>query len=275
MRNGIVLDPTSEGSQAKGHLLLNPAQELTHNLIGIATVLMDFRAGMATAQAVHTQADARTVNCVSGSLQTDGCPGTTCAGNGKYPLLLGIQIDHGSALEHGNINGIGTQQAHFLVHGDNYFQRRMGNGFVRQQSHSKGNCNSVIAAQGRTLCEDRHLIMGDIQSLGSHVQLAVRVLIADHIHVSLKNHRCMVFHTTGAISKQNHIVYFILNVLQALLFGKRDQIVTDHFGIPGAMGNRAQLFKITKYGLGLQPGQLYCFHNTYLLIESGFILAQR
>ena len=46
-----------------------------------------------------------------------------------------------------------------------------------------------------------------------------------------------------------------------LLLRKGNQVVADLFCIAGAMGNTAQLFKITKYGLRLKPGQFYCIHR--------------
>ena len=61
----------------------------------------------------------------------------------------------------------------------------MGNGVVRQQRQSVGNGNAVIAAEGGAFGEHKLIVMSDIQPLLLHVQRAVHVLFAHHIHVPL------------------------------------------------------------------------------------------
>ena len=73
----------------------------------------------------------------------------------------------------------------------------------------------------------------------------------------------MVLHAAGALREEDHVVGFVLNISQPLLPGKGHQVVGNTLGIPGAMGDRADLFKISKYGRGLQTRKLHRFHKLH------------
>ena len=76
----------------------------------------------------------------------------------------------------------------------------------------------------------------------------------------------------GALTEEDHIIIFILNILQVMFLGKRNQVIGNHLGIPGTVGNGTDLFKITKYVGRLQAGQLDCFHMNALLCIIYFII---
>ena len=107
--------------------------------------------------------------------------------------------------------------------------------------------------------------MCHIQALLGHVDGTVGILFADHVHVSLQNHRLVVFHAAGAVCKQDHIVQGILHIAQVVFPGKGHQIVADLLGVAGTMGHGADLLKIAKHCLRLQPGQFFGFHTISLL----------
>ena len=230
--NGIVLGTAGQSSQAQGHQFLNPGHEFAHNLVGVGPVLVNFRTGMTALQTVNHQPDAGAVNSPPFHRQRNGGSCTAGTGDGEHALPFRIHIHQTAAAERGQIDGICSQQTDFLIGGNNHFQRRMGDGGIGQHSQSHCHRDTVIGAQGCTLGEHHFVIMGNIQALSGHVNVAVGILLTDHIHMALKHYRQMVLHTAGTIGKKDDVVRFILNIFKAMFLRKRHQIIGNHFGIP-------------------------------------------
>ena len=210
--DGIILGTAGKRSQTQGHQRLDSAHEFAHDLVGIGPVLVDLHTGMAALQPVHHQPDAGAVDAPPFLRQIDGCPGAAGAGNGEDAFILRVQIDEGSALQHGKINSGSTQHTHLFVGGDDHFQRRMGNGGVVQQCQRISNGNAVVTAQGSTLGEDTAAVMGHIQTLHSHINGAGCILFADHIHMTLEDHGRMVPIAAGTFLENDDVIHFILNI---------------------------------------------------------------
>ena len=136
----------------------------------------------------------------------------------------------------------------------------MGDGFIGQQCHGIGNGNAVVAAQGGTLGKDILTVVVDIQTLGCHVDGAVGILLADHVHMALDDHRLVVFVAGGGIAEEQYIVQIILDIAQVIFLGKVHQVVGNSLGIVRAMGNGTNLFKIAKHSLRLQSCQFSRIH---------------
>ena len=71
----------------------------------------------------------------------------------------------------------------------------------------------------------------------------------------------MILHAAGAVSKEDHVVCRVLNVPQAMLFGKIHQIIGYFLRIPGTVGNGADFLKIMKNRGRLQTRQSFRFHT--------------
>ena len=211
-RNGIVLGTAGERGQAQRHDSLNPAHEFAHDLVGVGTVFMNLRAGMAALQAIHYQPDAGAVDGFPLRWQGDAGMASTGAGNGEDSLVLGIQIQQHPAIEHGQVNHIRAQHSDFLIHRNYHFQRRMGNGRIIQQRQRVGNGNSVVTAQRGSVGIYILIVVSHIQTFCRHIQCAGRLLLADHVHMALQDHRGMVLHTAGAILKNDYIIRLVLNI---------------------------------------------------------------
>ena len=252
--NYIVLVAAGELGQADGHSLLNPLQKQAHNLIGVGTVFVNLHTGVTALQALHHQADTGTVNGPALHRQSQVGSGTAGAGYGEHPFIVGVQVDEGTAPKPGKVNIRSAEHSRFLVHGDNHFQRGVRNGLVRQQSHGKSHRNAVVSSQGGALGEHPLSVMGHIQSFGLHINGAVCILLAYHIHMPLEHHRGMILIPGRPLLEQQHIVERILNIGNPLFLGKGYQIVADGLGIAGAVGNGTQGLKIAHNRLGLQPG---------------------
>ena len=208
---------------------------------------MDLHAGVTALEAVHSQSNAGTINCPTLHRQGQGGAAAAGTGNGKDAFFLRVDIDEGTTLQHGKVNIRCTQHANFFIHSDNHFQWRMWDTAISQQSKRIGNCNTIVTTQSGSLGIHKFSVMGNIQSLSLHIDGAICIFFANHVHMSLKNHRGMILHATSSGPKQNHVVAVILNIAQIMFLGKSNQVITDHFRISGAVGNPTDFFKICKY----------------------------
>ena len=221
---------------------------------------MDVRAGMAALQAVHRQADAGAIDRPALHRQSDAGGTAAGTGHGEHALGFGVQIDECPALELGQIDCRGTQQADLLLRGHDHFQRRVGNGIVRQQSQRHSGGNAVIAAQSGAPGVNAGAVVGHVQALRRHINGAGGLLLADHIDMALQNHRGMILHAAGARGKEDNIVHFVLNIAKVMRLRKSNQIVGELLCVPGAVGNGADFFEIAKHCRRHQARQLFCFH---------------
>lgn len=129
--------------------------------------------------------------------------------------------------------------AGLLVHGDEDFNGWVGNGGVLQQGHGIGHGDAVVAAQSGPTGKDKLVVVGQVQGLLGHIHGAVRVLLADHVHVALEQHRGVVLIAGGSRLEPENVPHRVLDDTNAVAFGKFFQIIADGFDIPGAMRNGA------------------------------------
>ena len=216
---------------------------------------------MAALQTLHRQLHAGAVGHPAGHRQMDGGSGAAGAGHSKDTLVLRVQIQQSPALQHGQVDDIGAQHTDLLVYGDDHFQRGMRNAAVGKQRQGIRHGNTVIAAQSGSPGEHTLAVMGHIQALPVHVNGAVLVLLADHIHMALEHHGRMVLQTAGAFLEEDHIVALVLDITQTLLPGKGNKIVRNQLGVPGSVRDGTELFKISKYSGRLQTRQAFSDHK--------------
>ena len=73
--------------------------------------------------------------------------------------------------------------------------------------------------------------------------------------MSLENDRGMIFVTRRTVLIDHNIVGIVLDIVQAMVLRKGNQIVADLLRIARTVGNAADLFKIVKHTLRLEPGK--------------------
>ena len=144
----------------------------------------------------------------------------------------------------------------------------MRDGFVSQKCQTVGNSNTIITAQSGALGINTTAIMGDVQTVHIHIQRAVCILFANHVHMALEDHRGMAFHAAGTFTEENDVIIFILNILQVMLLRKGNQIIRDHLGVLGSVGDGTDFFKIAEYGCRLKASQLDSIHSNRSLSKS-------
>ena len=206
MGDCIVLSATLQLGNAHGHQRLYTAEKFTHYLVGVGAVLVDFYTGVAALQAFHGQFDTRTVNSPTGNWQQKICSCAAGAGYSENTLFLTIKIQHSAALQGGKINSVGAVHTGLFVHSENDFQGRVGDGLVSKQRHSISHSNTVVTTQSGAFGKDPLTIVCDVQAFLIHINGAISVLVANHINVTLDNHRLMILHATGAFTEEQDIV---------------------------------------------------------------------
>ena len=123
---------------------------------------------------------------------------------------------------------------------------------IVQQRQDHGHGDTVVGAQsGAVGPEDIPLHNGPNGIFGK-VKLHAGGLLADHVRVSLQDHRvrCLVAWAGGF--GQHHVVGRIPIPRKAPVLSKLHQIVGDGTGVSGAVGDTADGFKIAEYRLGFQ-----------------------
>ena len=271
--NYIILSAAAIGYQAHRHFFLDTAQEFAHYLIGIGSVLMDLHTGVAGLQTIHHQTDRGAVHSLPGKGHRNGSPGAASAGNGEDALILGVDVQQHLALQHTKIDAGSTEHTCLLVNSNHQFQRRMLNVLIGRQCHSDSYSDTVVTAQGGALGEDIIAVMSQIQAVSLHIDGAIGIFFADHIHMALNDDRLVVLHTAGAGNENNHVVQLVLNVTQALLLSKVDQIIADDLGVAGAVRHGADLLKVAQYISRLQARQFNDIHSIFSFLDFFFIVA--
>ena len=128
----------------------------------------------------------------------------------------------------------------------------MGQGGIVQDGQGHGHGDAVVAAQGGALGGNGVPLQHQVQALDSHVLGAAGLLFADHVHVTLEDHRLRRLIAGGGIPEDHHVVQLVLDIPQATGLGKVHQPVADGLGVAGTVGDGAQLLEETKNTLGLQ-----------------------
>ena len=139
----------------------------------------------------------------------------------------------------------------------------MGQGAVGQNRQDHRHSDAVVPAQRGPVRPDPLPIGHQVQALLGHIFGAVLCLDAHHVDVALEDHGGGPLIAGGGLLPDDYVVYIVLPPAQAQLLGKGDAQIADLLSVVTAVGDGAQLFKILKYLLGLQPGQ-YCHHKFLL-----------
>ena len=109
------------------HRLAQLVEKAAHELVGVGPALVDLRSRVAAGESGEGDGGRLTGHRftshrdVAVRLQSAG------TADQQKPLVLRVQIDHGSRLEGGAVQSGGAQHAHLLIRGENHLQRRMGN----------------------------------------------------------------------------------------------------------------------------------------------------
>ena len=250
--DGVVLETAADGDDPQVGLFLQGAQHPAQQHTAVGAALVDLRAGVTAHQTGDGDLQHRGAEGTAGYGQAAVSPGTAGTADGENALVLGVHIQHPAALQHGDVQPLGAVHAGFLVHGEDGLDGRVGQGIIVQNGHGHGHGNAVVAAQGGAPGGNGVALQHQVQALDSHVLGAAGLLFADHVHVTLEDHRLRRLIAGGGVPEDHHVVQLVLDIPQAPGLGKIHQPVADGFGVAGTVGDGAQLLEETKNTLGLQ-----------------------
>ena len=250
--NGVVLEAAADADHPQlclpGHGTQHPAQQD----VGVGPSLVDLRAGVAAGEALHLHGHGGAVKGGPGHRQDAGGGVAAGTADGKDALRLGVQIEHGAALQRRYVHGGGAQQADLLVHGEHRLQPGVGDVVGVQNGQGHGHGDAVVAAQRGALGVDVVAIHGQIQALTAHILAAAGLLLTHHVQVPLEDHRFGGLIARGGLLDDDDVVALVLMILQAPLFGKGHAPVADGLGVPGPVGNGAHLLEKPEHTAGFQ-----------------------
>ena len=201
---------------------MQPVQQPSHKDIGIPSFLIDLRTGMSAHESFYT--DPATLSRLLFPAHRQ-CPIHPCASRTSCqedPLLFGVQVQHSFSFQHGNIQLPCAVHSHFLIHRQDHFQPRMGYIARIQQSHSISHRNSIVPAQARVLRIQIIPVHGKAQPILRHIDRSARLFYRHHIHMPLQDHRFRFLVSRRSVLYHNHILPFILEIIQSPLFRKID-----------------------------------------------------
>ena len=176
----------------------------------------------------------------------------TGAAHGEDPLLLGVDIQHGTPLQRRHIQHGGTQHTDLLVGSQHHLQPGMLQGGVLQRRQGHGYGDAVIAAQSCPLGAYQIAVHKEVQALLVHILGAARLLFAYHVHMALQDHRRGVLIARRGRGDQDHVVGLVLIMFQTQLFAECHAPVADGLGVGRAVRNGAHFLKNFKYPLRFQ-----------------------
>ena len=173
----------------------------------------------------------------------------TSTAHGEDSLLLGVDIQHGPALQGCHIQHGGAQHTDLLIGGQHDLQPGMLQGGVLQRCQGHGHGDAVIAAQSRPLSAYQIAVHKEVEALLVHVLGTACLFFAHHVHMALQNHRRGVLIARRGRGDQDHVVGLVLIMLQPQLFAECHAPVADGLGVGRAVRNGAHLLKNFKYPL--------------------------
>ena len=251
-RDGVVLQTAGDGDEPQRRALADGVQHTAHEEVRVAAALVDLRAGVTAEQAADCDGQRRAGKRRARDRQRAHGHIAAGAADGEHALVLGVEVEHRTALEHGSVQRGRAEHAGLLVDGDDDLERGMGDVVRIQDRQRHGHGNAVVPAERCAARADRVAVHEEVQPLAGHVLRAVRRGLADHVHMPLQDDRGGGFIPRRAGREDDDVVVRVLNAAQMMFGRKENEMIADFFRVAGAVRDGAQLLKIGKHGLRLQ-----------------------
>ena len=198
---------------------------------------------MAAAQAEDLHFESLSVKSLSAERNRTDPGHAAGAADSNDSFVFGIDVDEAFALERGNVDGFRTVQTGFFFCCEDRFYARVGKAVIIQHRQHECCRDAVVAAEGRAFCIEQIAVNSKVQTFRCHILRAGFFLIADHIDVSLQNHRFASFIASGSFLDDNHVVQLVLVVLQISCLCEIHEPVAELLGVAGSMGNLTDLLE--------------------------------
>mmetsp|Transcript_3934 Transcript_3934/g.12006 ORF Transcript_3934/g.12006 Transcript_3934/m.12006 type:complete len:411 (-) Transcript_3934:2-1234(-) len=219
----------AEGAQAQLVtelcLLGGGAQQLRHELDGVAAATVDVHTGVAALQTAHLE-----IQAGEGAIGCIGCPGHRQADVGFEPagaahadgvLFLAVQVDEQVGLEEGCLAKT-LRPAHggLFVHGEEALERTVFRVGITQQCKHRRTANAIVGAQRCTSRFQPLTVDPAVDRILVKIENSVIVRRAHHVQMSLECHgRCRLTPFAGRLFDHN-VAFGIGCTLKRPLFGQ-------------------------------------------------------
>ena len=230
-RDGIVLAAARNGAQRNGQAL----QRRRKDLVGIGAALVDLHAAVAAGQTTH--ADTPCLPLHRNTLDGNGQAG------GQDALVLGVDVQQHTALQAAHIESCRAEHADLLVDGEHRLEGRVLQRIGIQHRQRIGHGDAVVSAERRAVGKNIGVVMAQAQAVLRKIDIAVRILLADHVEVTLQDHGGMVLIAGAGRLADDNVVRRILLPAQAALLREADAVVRDRLCVARAMRDGAQRLK--------------------------------
>ncbi len=137
---------------------------------------------------------------------------------------------------------------------------------VGQDGQGGGHADAVVCAEGRSLGLHPFAVDNGLDGVVLEVESGM-VALANHVHVSLENHRRGVLMAGGGGLAENHVADFVGFGLDAVFLGEIEDVLTDFLLFLGRAGNLRDLVEDFKHLFGLK---VFNFHWLTFKISLGF-----
>ena len=244
--NGVVLIAARQIHKPSIRVLHQLPHDSRHQAVGVLALLVDIHAGVSALQAADGKTQQRALRRLSLNRPRALDPQAPGAAHRSDSLVLGIHIDHGAGGDQRLIQGGSSIEPHLLLCGKDALHRRMYERLVVQHCQHQGDRYAVVGSQRGPVRSQHAVLYRQLQPFLRKIVLHSRILLADHIQVSLQHHRRAVLRSRAPRLFDDDIPGPILVYPEASLLREFHEVVADPLFVSRTSGNRADLLKKMK-----------------------------
>ena len=254
--NGVAEVSAVEVAQFQFARLHAVPQQARNGLVRVDAALVDVVARVPTLQI-------RNVNAEEGVIlrrrlhraveRGDGVDAARTADE-DLALILRIEIEEVFAREHPLAQFERAREARLLIDGEQRFERPVLHRFVEQHGQRSGHADTAVGTQRRALGPDPPAVDARADGIVVEIELHVGILLADHVHMRLEDHRRASFEARRRGLAHHDIADGILFILDIVFFGETDQKVDDLALLFRRTRNARDGVELLPHEAGLQRG---------------------
>ena len=188
-RNGIAQVAAVETAQAQSETLGAVPQQPCDQFVGIHTTLIDVVAGVSARKVGYPNPEKGVGFRCGLRLITERSQRINAAGaaDENFAFVLGIEVHQVTARKHSFTQSESTGKTGFFVHREQRLQRTVFQCRIEQRGKGCRHTDTVVGTERRTF--GLHPAIDDLRADGILVEVErrVRIFLAHHIHMGLKN----------------------------------------------------------------------------------------
>src|SRR5699024_157261 len=184
----VVLLAAFHGNDLIFSFSLKAIEESSHKNIGVGAFLVNLGSGMSTHKTADLHLDLLAFRLHSLYRNPADRGKSACTADPEAAFRLGVKIDQSLSFQHAAVQAYRTKKSDLFFYGDQNLQSRMRNIITVKKRKTVCNSDSVVAAQGGSVCRNKSVFYGNIQTVFCEIMIHVRSFFTYHIHMSLDDH---------------------------------------------------------------------------------------